>query len=99
MGLAQKQTMRKIVLLALLPIVAFADSSSYCAPYALTVDWSTFTCDKAAQRKRLYCKDMTSCDEASFYWAICNRRDFDRDEDNMPCEGVCPIAEESRKLQ
>jgi hypothetical protein len=86
-----------IALLALLPIIAFADSPSFCAPDVITVDWSAFSCDKLAQRKRLYCKDMASCDEASFHWAICNRRDFDRDEDNMPCEGVCPVVEEKKK--
>jgi hypothetical protein len=89
--------MRVIAFVALLPIIAFADSPSFCAQDVIAVDWSTFSCDKAAQKMRMYCKDMASCDEASFHWAICNRRDFDRDEDNMPCEGVCPVVEGGRK--
>jgi hypothetical protein len=89
--------MREIALLALLPIFAFADTPSPCTQNEMAVDWSMFSCDKGAQRKRLYCKAMGSCEEATFHWAICNRRDFDRDEDNMPCEGVCPVVEVSKK--
>jgi len=89
--------MRGIALIALLPIVAFADQPSTCTQDKISIDWSTFSCDIPAKQKRLYCKDMASCDEASFHWAICNRRDFDRDEDNMPCEGICPVVEEKKK--
>lgn len=43
-----------------------------------------FTC--GAKR---YCKQMTSCDEARFYFTQCGQSQFDKDGDGVPCEQVC----------
>ena len=45
---------------------------------------SGFTC--GAKR---YCKQMTSCDEARFYFTQCGQSQFDKDGDGIPCEQVC----------
>lgn len=85
--------MKSLWLLALFPFLAMADSTTHCVEMPDATDWALFSCGRQAKVKRMYCKDMGSCEEATFHWAICNRRDFDRDEDNMPCEGVCPVVE------
>jgi endonuclease YncB( thermonuclease family) len=36
-----------------------------------------------------YCKDMTSCEEATFYLNQCGHKNLDRDGDGKPCENVC----------
>jgi hypothetical protein len=88
--------MKALAMLVWLPIVAVAEPSLPCAEMPDISDWTSFSCDRRAKEKRLYCKDIGSCEEATFHWAICGRRDFDRDEDNMPCEGVCPVVEKKK---
>ena len=36
-----------------------------------------------------YCKEMTSCKEAMYYFKNCGMSQFDRDGDGIPCENVC----------
>lgn len=36
-----------------------------------------------------YCKQMTSCEEALFHLTSCGLASLDRDQDGMPCEGLC----------
>jgi hypothetical protein len=88
--------MRCLWLLAWVPILAMADSTALCVEMPDASDLSQFSCNRQTKVKRPYCKDMGSCAEATFHWAICNRRDFDRDDDNMPCEGVCPVVGRKR---
>lgn len=35
------------------------------------------------------CKDMSSCEEAEFYFNECGYKDLDRDNDGIPCESLC----------
>jgi len=44
-----------------------------------------FSCD----RKKRYCNQMKSCDEAKFYLSKCGIRSLDRDQDGKPCESLC----------
>lgn len=36
-----------------------------------------------------YCKDMSSCEEAQFYFKECGYDELDRDHDGIPCESLC----------
>ena len=45
---------------------------------------SGFTC--GAKR---YCREMTSCAEARFYFTQCGRARMDGDGDGIPCESIC----------
>ncbi len=36
-----------------------------------------------------YCKQMTSCKEARYYFKQCGLKKLDRDKDGIPCENVC----------
>lgn len=85
--------MKSLWLMTWLPALALADPPTSCGEMPDVSDWSSFSCDRQDKQKRPYCKNMGSCEEATFHWALCNRRDFDRDEDNMPCEGVCPVVD------
>ena len=42
---------------------------------------ATFTCDG-----RVYCSQMTSCEEASYFLQHCPGVKMDRDDDGVPCE-------------
>lgn len=39
--------------------------------------------------KKLYCKQMTSCQEATYYLKHCGLKKLDQDGDGVPCENVC----------
>ena len=43
-----------------------------------------FSCDG----KRT-CRQMSSCEEATFYLRQCHRTSLDRDGDGIPCESIC----------
>lgn len=43
-----------------------------------------FNCEKPK-----YCTQMTSCEEATYYYKVCWVKSFDRDEDLIPCESLC----------
>jgi len=43
-----------------------------------------FSCEK-----QKYCKYMTSCEEATYYYKVCWAKSFDRDLDLIPCEDIC----------
>lgn len=58
--------------------------------FATHYDFERFRCGPLPGKARRSCLDMESCEEATFHWAFCGRDDFDRDQDGMPCEGVCP---------
>lgn len=79
--------------LRLLLIAMCFVTSNVCACDEQDDDWTLFKCDK--QRKR-YCTQMSSCTEATFHWAICDRKELDADKDNMPCESICPEIESRR---
>ena len=51
------------------------------APQALP---EPFTCGS-----KVYCRDMTSCDEARFYLTQCGVTGLDGDGDGVPCEAIC----------
>lgn len=38
---------------------------------------------------KLYCTQMTSCEEAQFYFRQCGLSRLDGDSDGVPCEGLC----------
>ena len=44
--------------------------------------------DLACGAKR-YCKQMTSCDEATYYLRQCGLKPLDSDGDGIPCESLC----------
>jgi endonuclease YncB( thermonuclease family) len=54
------------------------------APSANSSAAGTFTC--GAKR---YCREMTTCAEARFYWSQCGLTRFDGDHDGIPCERLC----------
>ena len=39
--------------------------------------------------KKKYCKNMSSCEEATYYYKVCWAKWFDRDNDYIPCENIC----------
>ncbi len=39
--------------------------------------------------EKKYCKQMTSCKEAMFYFQECGLKKLDKDKDGTPCENVC----------
>ena len=39
--------------------------------------------------KKRYCSQMTSCEEAIFYYKVCGLKRLDRDRDGIPCEKIC----------
>lgn len=43
-----------------------------------------FTCGK-----KRYCSQMSSCEEAMFYFHKCGLKRLDRDKDGVPCESLC----------
>jgi hypothetical protein len=45
---------------------------------------TNFTCEA-----KHTCKQMTSCQEATFYLTSCGAGSLDRDGDGVPCEGLC----------
>ncbi len=40
-------------------------------------------------KEKRYCKQMTSCEEAMFYFKECGLKKLDKDGDGKPCENVC----------
>lgn len=44
--------------------------------------------DFSCERKKLFCSQMTSCDEAKFYLQ-CGVKSLDKDFDGTPCESLC----------
>ncbi|MCZ6619478.1 MAG: thermonuclease family protein [Gammaproteobacteria bacterium] len=40
-------------------------------------------------QQRPLCKEMRSCDEAVWYLQVCKYTALDRDQDGIPCEGLC----------
>ncbi len=40
-------------------------------------------------KEKKYCKEMTSCKEAIFYFSECGLKKLDKDGDGKPCENVC----------
>ncbi|MCD8212610.1 MAG: excalibur calcium-binding domain-containing protein [Campylobacter sp.] len=51
--------------------------------------------DEKFDCSKRYCKEMSSCDEAIYYFKKCGRDNFDRDGDGIPCKNVC--GEKSNK--
>jgi endonuclease YncB( thermonuclease family) len=49
------------------------------------VENKTFNCGE-----KLYCKEMASCTEATFYFEACALTGLDGDGDGTPCESLCP---------
>jgi hypothetical protein len=43
-----------------------------------------FTCGE-----KRYCSQMSSCEEAMFYYKVCGLTRLDRDGDGIPCERLC----------
>lgn len=43
-----------------------------------------YSCDSAP-----YCTEMSSCEEAEFYYFECGLDRLDRDNDGIPCESIC----------
>lgn len=39
--------------------------------------------------KKHSCSQMTSCEEAKFYWTQCRVKTLDKDGDGVPCENLC----------
>jgi len=39
--------------------------------------------------KKRYCSQMTSCEEAMFYYRVCSLKRLDGDGDGIPCERIC----------
>ena len=48
---------------------------------------------------RKSCSEMSSCAEAIFYRTQCQRGDLDRDNDGVPCEGICPSVAVQQPVQ
>ena len=48
---------------------------------------------------RKSCSEMSSCAEAIFYRTQCQRGDLDRDNDGVPCEGICPSVAVQQQVQ
>jgi len=71
----------KIILISFLLFINSLASSH------TTVDKNkhTYKCEK----KKKYCKQMTSCKEAMFYLQQCGLKRLDRDKDGIPCEKLC----------
>lgn len=40
-------------------------------------------------KKQKYCKYMSSCEEATYYYKVCWAKSFDKDLDSIPCEDIC----------
>lgn len=38
---------------------------------------------------KMYCTQMSSCEEATFYFAQCGLSRLDGDSDGVPCESLC----------
>ena len=45
---------------------------------------TSFACDN-----RAYCYEMTSCEEAIYFFTRCGQTGLDADGDGIPCEGLC----------
>ena len=45
--------------------------------------------NKELCKKKKYCKNMSSCEEAKFYLEVCKYTSLDKDGDGIPCENVC----------
>ena len=43
----------------------------------------------SCKTKNKYCKEMDSCEEATYYYKVCGAKWFDRDKDLIPCENIC----------
>ena len=54
------------------------------APAAVTVNSGGFSCNG-----KRYCREMTSCEEAKFYFTQCGVRSLDGNHDGVPCEKLC----------
>ncbi len=39
--------------------------------------------------EKRYCSQMSSCEEAMFYFKVCGLKRLDRDKDGIPCEKLC----------
>lgn len=39
--------------------------------------------------EKYYCSQMSSCEEAMFYYTICGLKRLDGDRDGIPCETLC----------
>jgi len=39
--------------------------------------------------EKRYCSQMSSCEEAMFYFNVCGLKRLDRDRDGIPCEKLC----------
>lgn len=59
-------------------------SSAYYDPTDMSYLNMWFKCEKPK-----YCTQMTSCQEATYYWKQCWADWFDRDKDWIPCEDLC----------
>lgn len=52
--------------------------------------WTTYTdASGFSCGAKKYCKHMTSCTEASYYYNVCGLKNLDRDGDGIYCENVC----------
>ena len=60
---------------------SFDDSSYNENEYSLNTEYS---CNNAP-----YCTEMSSCEEAEFYYFECGLERLDRDNDGIPCESIC----------
>jgi hypothetical protein len=49
-----------------------------------TSDAKGFTCGTKTK-----CSEMTSCDEAKYYYSTCGLKKLDGDKDGTPCESLC----------
>lgn len=65
------------------PLYPAAEASAQLAKVGL---WSESALACPGPR---YCKDVPTCEAAYAYLRQCGRRDFDRDEDGVPCENIC----------
>ncbi len=59
-------------------------TTAYYNPFDISYLNMWFKCEKPK-----YCTQMTSCQEASYYWKQCWASWFDRDNDWIPCENLC----------
>lgn len=65
------------------PLYPAAQTSAQAANQGI---WSSATLACPGPR---FCKGVAHCAAAYHYLTHCGRRDFDRDEDGIPCESIC----------
>jgi len=80
--------MKKLFILIIILSVSFSFANVSKDMNNIKTKQNNKTKPKECNTKK-YCKNMTSCEEAMFYFKVCGDLKLDRDKDGIPCENVC----------